>query len=105
MFATPEGQDRSPKPRRRWPRWDARTLLIPVWIALLLWAAGLAWWWTRLERAPAGPAPVAVRLATPTPRQAQEQAREEQPPIATPAVAPVAWTPGPAAARGDLWPM
>jgi uncharacterized protein len=86
-------------------RVDARRALLATWAVLLLWGTGLGIWYLQLEaenptaQTPVTEAPGTAPAASGTiglPAGAQHEA------IATPVVEPVAYNPGPVAARGDL---
>ncbi|MGD8626404.1 MAG: M20/M25/M40 family metallo-hydrolase, partial [Anaerolineae bacterium] len=92
-------------------RVNARAALTVAWIGLLLWASGLGIWYWRLETRAAQiqaaiPQVAARTTAGPAGSQATENAPQAQPTaLATPAVQPVAYDPGPLAASGDLWAL
>jgi uncharacterized protein len=93
---------------------DPKAILAGVWIVLLVWVAVLAVWHSRLEGDTLQLSPAALQeqaRATPTaiaesvvsPRDdSTEQVQAGQTVVATPAVQPVTYEPGPIAASGDL---
>jgi len=90
-------------------RVDPQAALVVVWAVLLLWAGVLGYWYVRQESEVAQPSvevevPQTADDAIATPIVAQVDDLPEATPevIATPAVQPVAFNPGPIAASGDL---
>jgi uncharacterized protein len=115
--AAPEGWAGSLRRRagRTAHRVGVKRALVLAWILLLIWGGGLTFWHLRLERAlpqpvievPRAGAGVAV---VPDPAGSTSQQGNSSPEVggevvATPAVQPVAYEPGPLAAAGDLWAL
>ncbi len=82
-------------------------VLLTAWVFLIMWAAALGIWHFSLERPgdeaiAEGPGSSAAPAATPARAQPGSASEAESHVVATPAVDPVPFNPGPAAADGDL---